>query len=317
MEDKINQQAIVTYSQQYSGKILDRFFAEKKYISGQELLVFSEVEQVNLFVVQQLFKTWKAEIQKNRSVFFDYDAEPVQEAMSQLMNVLSRHIRVERNHLEPLVQQAVLQTLNNVLNPYDFFSKLITSNQNTFTVEAFREELKYLRLNKAPLLRLAQILQERKVETISGNEAFSILDKILEELNFTPEDIEPLLEKLSVAVPVTIDVFFESTEKPTQVAVTAASQPSPKGTDKEARTLVDDFQKINVIKESLTINQKFMFTKALFEGDFEKFSEAINALDKQSNFDGAMLYLEKHLAAWDQESEEFHEFMEMIEKRFN
>jgi hypothetical protein len=317
MEDKINQQAISTYCQQYCRKILDRFFAQKKFISGQELLGLSEVEQINLFVVQQLFKTWKAEMQKNRSVFFDYDAEPVQEAMGNLMNVLSRHIHVERIHLEPLVNQAVLQTLNNVLNPYDFFSKLITSNNNAFTLDAFREELKYLRLNKAPLLRLAQILQERKIETISGNEAFGILDKILEELNFTPEDIEPLLDKLSLVEPVTIEAFYEGDEKTRPLANVSIAQGSPKATAKETKTLVDDFQKINVIKESLTINQKFMFTKALFAGDFEKFSEAINALDRQPDFDGAMLYLEKHLAEWDQESEEFHEFMEMIEKRFN
>ena len=60
-----------------------------------------------------------------------------------------------------------------------------------------------------------------------------------------------------------------------------------------------------------------MFTKALFAGDFEKFSEAITELDKRNDFNEAMDYLSTHLGKWDQESEEFHEFMEMIEKRFS
>lgn len=310
MEDKVSQQAIQRYSQQYSRKILDRFFVGKQFISGQELLSLSEVEQVNLFIIQHLFKTWKAEMLNSRSVYFDYDAEAVKEAQQNLMNVLSRNIRVDRKHLEPLLINSVAQTLSDVLNPYDFFSKLVTGNNNELNLELFKEELKYLKLNKAPLLRLSQILQEQKVQTISGNEAFSILDKILEELNFSPEDIEPLLDKLSVVEPVTIEAFYE--KKTTVPSVKPAATPQ-----KETKTIAEDFQKINVIKESLTINQKFMFTKALFAGDFEKFSEAIHELDKRNNFDEAMEYLEVHLVHWDQESEEFHEFMEMVEKRFN
>lgn len=316
MEDKISQQAISRYSQVYAHKILDRFYAQKQFIGGQEILTLSEVEQINLFVIQSLFKTWKSEMQKSRSVYFDYEAEAVLEAQQNLMNVLSRHIHVRREHLEPLVLQSVVQTLNDVLNPYDFFTKLITSNNNELHLEDFKEELKYLKLNKSPLLRLSQILQEQKIETISGNEAFGILDKILEDLNFTPEDIEPLLQLLSKVEPVTMEEFYEKKSKP-QVKAAEVNKEVSQASTKEFKTLADDFQKINVIRESLTINQKFMFTKALFGGDFEQFSETINHLDKQSSFDAAMHYLEEHLSNWDQESEEFHEFMELIEKRFN
>jgi len=314
MEEKISQQAITHYSKQYSRKILDRFFTGKSHISGQELLNLTEVEQINLFIVQTLFHTWKTEIKNSRSVYFNYDADAVKQAQLELMNVLSRHINVDRPHLEPLLEQATVQTLNDVLNPYDFFSKLITGNNNQLHTESFKEELKYLKLNKAPLLRLSQILQERKIQTISGNEAFSILDKILEDLNFTPEDIEPLLQKLSMAEPVKLEDFYEkhSASKADPIRHIKSNISS-----KEIKTLTNDFQKINAIKDSLTINQKFMFTKALFEGDFEKFSEAVSELDKRKNFDDALLYLESRLSKWDQESEEFHEFMELIEKRFN
>ena len=81
--------------------------------------------------------------------------------------------------------------------------------------------------------------------------------------------------------------------------------------------MADNFQKIGKIKDSLTINQKFMFTKVLFHGDFELFSKAIEQLDRQDNMKGAMRYLEnEHSSTWDKESEEFHEFMELVEKRF-
>ena len=316
MEDKISLQAIQKYSQQYTRKVLDRFFSQKQFITGQEILSLTEVEQVNLFILQNLFRTWKTEMQKIRSPYFDYEAETVLEAQQQFANVLSRHIKISRSYLEPLLVQATQLTLQDVLNPYDFFSRLITGNNNVLEVDRFKEDLKYLKLNKAPRLRLSQILQERKMDVISGNEAFAILDKILEELNFSPEDIEPVLEQLSVLEPVTIDYFFEQKKQknvstpPPQTKVNSSTSP------KENKTLADEFQKITSLKEKLTINQKFMFTKALFQGDFEKFTDTIQHIDNQREYKEAMLYLENYLNDWDQESEEFHEFMELIEKRF-
>ena len=80
--------------------------------------------------------------------------------------------------------------------------------------------------------------------------------------------------------------------------------------------LAYSLQKITNIKDSLTINQKFMFTKILFNGDFEIFSQAIDRLDTLDNFSQALNYLENNHALWDKESEEYLEFMEMVEKRF-
>lgn len=80
--------------------------------------------------------------------------------------------------------------------------------------------------------------------------------------------------------------------------------------------VADQFMRITSIKESLTINQKFMFTKVLFHGDFELFSRAIEDLDRQDHLQGALRYLEKNYEEWDRDSEEFHEFMDLLSKRF-
>jgi hypothetical protein len=77
-----------------------------------------------------------------------------------------------------------------------------------------------------------------------------------------------------------------------------------------------NFQKISRIKDNLTINQKFMFTKVLFYGDFESFSRAIDEIDQLADMDAALRFLEEQSSSWDRESREFHEFMEMVEKRF-
>ena len=83
-------------------------------------------------------------------------------------------------------------------------------------------------------------------------------------------------------------------------------------------TLADNFQKRKIAKlrDSLSINQKFMFTKMLFNGDFEILSLAIERIDMLDNLTQAKNFLQADYPEWDRESEEFEEFWMMVQKRF-
>ena len=340
MDEKISLELISRYGEAYTEEVLKGFFTSKDKITGAEILSLSNIQQVNLFVVRDLFKTWKEETKKLKSPYFDYESADVKEAFETLMERLSNNISVDQAHFGPLLKKAVDETLLAVFDPYDFFSLIISGQNNKLEVTAFKEEIKYLKVNKAPLERLLQKLLESNVQEISGNEAFAILDQILEEVNFHPEDVDAYLEKFSAVVPLDANKFYiQKNPEPKQAPVEeakathefvkpnhqqASDKESPKNTSindslntQSKTTLADNFQKIGKIKDSLTINQKFMFTKVLFHGDFELFSKAIEQLDRQDSIKGAMRYLEnEHSSTWDKESEEFHEFMELVEKRF-
>jgi hypothetical protein len=344
MDEKISLEAIAQYSDTYADTILKGFFSTKEKITGSEILSLCNIQQVNLFVVSELFKNWREENKKLRSPYFNYDHPEVKEAMENVMTLLSKNISIDRTHFTPLLKKAVNQTLLVVFDPYDFFSMIIAGQNNKLEVAPFREELKYLKVNKAPLERMLQKLEEKGVKEISGNEAFSILDQILEEVGFNPEDVEDYHEKFSAVVHLDANKFYVS--KPVQEAPKVAATPlavekektveaakpvnkpnhiaqklpsiNDSHTTRQGRpSLVDNFQKIRKIKDSLTINQKFMFTKVLFHGDFELFSTAIDHLDKLESMKAALRYIEdEHATSWDHDSEEFHEFMELVEKRF-
>ncbi|MBX2964578.1 MAG: hypothetical protein KF845_00430 [Cyclobacteriaceae bacterium] len=320
MDEKISLEAIALYSNAYAEKMLKKFFANKSNVTGQEILMFSDVQQVNLFIIRDLFKTWKEETKKLKSPFFDYEKTEVKEALETFMNVLSKNISIDREHFAPLLKKSVSQTLLAIFNPYDYFSIIISGINNNMNVDTFREELKYLRINKAPLEKLLHHFDEKKVKELSGNEAFAMLDHILEEVNFTPEDVDGYIGRFSSVEPLNPETFYMKKPEPVQPAKqenterstindSLATQPKP--------TVADNFKKIDSIKNRLTINQKFMFTKVLFHGDFELFSKAIDDLDRQDDMPGALRYLERLYDEWDRESEEFHEFMEMVEKRFS
>jgi len=365
MDEKISLEAIALYGDAYAEKVLKGFFESKGKINGSEILTLSNVQQVNLFVVRELFRAWKDEIKKLKSPYFDYEHAEVKEALENYMGVVSKNISIDRAHFAPLLKKASSQALLVIFDPLDFYSMLIQGKNNKLEVEPFREEIRYLKVNKAPLERMLQKLEEKGVTEIPGNEAFAILDQILDEVNFTPEDVDEYLTQFSQVVPLdparfyviknaetvfktpspevkaqpviekepelvkpvpinTVPVVEEKpapSPQPVRANTPRQPQPAPTINDKLSReskpSLVDNFQKIAKIKESLSINQKFMFTKVLFHGDFELFSKAIDRLDQLDSFNAALKYIDDEYAAtWDRDSEEFHEFMELVEKRF-
>lgn len=338
MDEKISLEAIALYGDSYSEKVLKGFFSSKEQITGPEILSLSNIHQVNLFVIRELFKAWKEETRKQKSAYFNYENKEVKEALNTFMSVLSNHILIDKAHFSPLLKKAVSQTLLLIFDPYDFYSILISGKNNKLEVTSFREEIKYLKLNKAPLERMLGKLEQTGAAEVPGNEAFAVLDQILEEVNFTPEDLEDYISKFSEVVKLDPARFYISKiPEPVKQGARESKKEDDKDTVKEKvvrenktgeptlndrhnkaqePAVMDNLRKIGKIKESLTINQKFMFTKVLFYGDFESFSKAIEEIDQLGDMDAALQYLEKQSLSWDRDSSEFHEFMELVEKRF-
>ena len=350
MDEKISLEAITRYADEYADKVLDRFFSSREKVTGNEIRELCNIQQVNLFVIRELFKSWKEDTKKLQSPYFDYETPEVKEALESLMKLLSQNISISRAHFAPLLKKAVGQVLLVVFDPYDFYSMVLTGKDNKLDVARFKEEIKYLKVNKAPLENVLMKLEEQGVTEISGSEAFIILDQILEEVSFTPEDVESYIEKFSDVVPLDVSKFYIAKgeevvpaplpkSSPPQERHERRSEAAPIRYKAEPRsvpqkpvrltvnemlsrqqarpTLAENFQRIGKIRDSLTINQKFMFTKVLFHGDFELFSQAVEHLDKLESKKAALRYIEdEHANGWDHDSNEFHEFMELVEKRF-
>ncbi len=331
MDEKINLKAVDNYAIQYANQMADSFFSKKEKITGPEILSLCEVKQVNLFVINDLLSAWKQESQKLKSPFFDYEAKPVAEALAQFQNTLSNHILIRKADFLPLLKKGVSQTLYLILAPYDFYAEKLDEKGNEFIKTSdLKNKVKYIKINRAPLEKLVTHLEAKKSESISGKEAFALLDHILEEVSFTPEDFEPYLTHFNSVVPITVDKFFDvktpaPISKPAPI-ITPVVKPEPKVVTTVASqpaeskpTLADNLakQKVTRLKESLTINQKFMFTKILFHGDFEIFSEAIDKLDRFDSLAQAQRFLEEGYPDWDRESEEYEEFIEIVQNRFN
>ena len=365
MDEKISLKALEDYSDDYASKVTASFFSKKEKITGPEIMKLCDVNQINLFVIRELLHVWKHESIKLKSPFFDYSAGPVAEALSKFQNLLSNHISISRENFQPLLKKAVHQTLFLILDPYDFYSETLDNGLGgQLKIEELKNDVKYVKINLTPLEKLLKSLDEKNLTAISGNEAFALLDRILEEVNFTPEDIDEYVTKFSAITPLEIEKLYEKKifsihtppaktetphveavkkelEKLEPVKIEPEQEPikiapvikaEPVRSEEEKKTIpiapvvvkvsqpvavAEDQVKRKKIKDILTINQKFMFTKILFNGDFELFSTAIDRLDELESMAQANSFIANNYGEWNKEGEEYLEFMEIVEIHFS
>ncbi|OWP62135.1 hypothetical protein CDA63_15915 [Hymenobacter amundsenii] len=118
-------------------------------LDGPAVLRFTPIRQVNLFVVQALLGKWTAEMAQLRSAYFDFEDADVRQALTQFMNVLSRRIKLSRPTYEPLLAQAITDTLAGALDPTATLTGKLLGEATVRTPAQLREGLRYLDTNKA------------------------------------------------------------------------------------------------------------------------------------------------------------------------
>jgi hypothetical protein len=73
------------------------------------------------------------------------------------------------------------------------------------------------------------------------------------------------------------------------------------------------------LADSLALNQRFMFTKELFDGNADLLRHALKSVDQASTFTEAVDLINTRYVVelgWDIESEEVREFMQQVFRKF-
>ncbi|TFZ68867.1 hypothetical protein E4631_02060 [Hymenobacter sp. UV11] len=151
MPDKYSLAKCEQYGRRLATRLSQQFFGPQPEatLDGPALLKLTPVRQVNLLVLRQLLGRWQQEASQLRSPFFDFEAAPVRAALEQFMNVLSRHIRLDRAALEPLLAQAVADTLVLATAPMAAFERLLlppagpADADDNVPLAALRDHLRY------------------------------------------------------------------------------------------------------------------------------------------------------------------------------
>lgn len=367
MTNEINSNYLEKYSSAYASEVCQKFFASKKYISGQDIVQLTDSIQVNFFILKRLFELWQDELGKLKSnPYFDYRDISVHEALTQFMNVLSKRIKVEQSQFEPLVKYAVEEAIRLATDPVGFYqgeiANLPSDSINSYLKEnkkyykwhlpvinflidktgfghdkeaylkaistnfqAIKESLESVNMLMATLggikpfdldlYIVSPAIPEEKNNTSSDNSFFDEVGESENQDNFTPEspkeEIEAPKEEKEVSL-------FTSEVKEVSsgngLIATRLKARFESENYKGAKGVIVD------LSEGLALNQRFMFTKELFEGNSDLMMHALNAIDQTGTFERAVdLINTRYLGElnWNVESEAVQELLQLVYRRFD
>ena len=206
MTNKLDLKAIANYSNSFSIKICNEFFAQKEVITGSEILNLTAVDQLNMFIIKALFVNWKSASKNYRSPYFDFENEKVKEALQNFMNIASQHIAVKKADFLPLVSKATAETLVLALHPAEYFEGVLRDLPDFKCTSADLAQLKkYVRINTHILDGLSDKIENDSVFT---NQALIWLSEISDNSN--ADDADMLLNQLSNTLECTKAQFFKN-----------------------------------------------------------------------------------------------------------
>ncbi|MDH5399842.1 MAG: hypothetical protein OEX02_16945 [Cyclobacteriaceae bacterium] len=336
------------YSRNYSIRICEQAFSDKTFISGEDILHLTDIKQVNLFIIKNLLLDWKNELKKLNSPYFDFQHEEVRHSLKQFGNTLSRHIKLQRADCQALLAESTKETLLLIFQPYDYFMEIIVfGEKNNHLLADFKEYTRYIKINRNVLDLFLKKMEIQGYHSITSG--VKVLDEVFGEVSTQPEDLTEYVDKFNKTVPLDPEKLYHSALPVAEASIPAPndlpakektnlSTTQPVGAESKSipdkenqiKTLNDAFsdekrqtiadmhqrQKIESIKKSLTLNQKFMFINNLFEGNAQHFEETIDQLENFTSKQEALSFISRHFQ-WNIDQEETIEFMELVDKRFN
>ncbi|MCI1189290.1 hypothetical protein MON38_17845 [Hymenobacter sp. DH14] len=229
MNDKYSLAKCAQYGRRLAARLCDQHFGPQPdaTLDGPAVLKFTPMRQLNLLVVRQLLGQWQAETTRLRSAYFDFEAEAVQAALTQFMNVLSRHIRLGRAAFEPLLAQAAADTLALVADPLGSFQRLLLGAAEHPTLANLRDAARYIDIDKA--------FYQGFLDSLSANNPLSrdFLThrfELYHAANYRAhQSMQRVVEELSSLLPLTTADLLE--DGPVSSLNTPTAEPAPAPTE--------------------------------------------------------------------------------------
>lgn len=345
--EKIFQHAYLDrYAKEFSQKVCDDYFGTKKYMSGQEIIRLTPSTQLNLMVIKALFDAWQDELEKLTSnPYFDYKDYAVKESLKEFMNVLSRAIKIEKNHFQPLLEKAIKDTVRLAWDPFGFFMEE-GKKSRAKSPQYFKDLKKYLKWHTTfwtPIVEKGSLADSVELETaLTSQYARTKHDlepaaSLLKPLDtILPLDHDELLVEKVISPETELEGGISSEEDAHDEVLYAKDKEPPYEGEKinfgegtidpalawarfESEEYIFMRGSIEKLQENVGINQRYMFTRKLFKGNPDLMNQAFHELDKLESFiDAVTLLNERYVNEldWDINSEEVDELLQLVFRKF-
>ncbi|MDF2454889.1 MAG: hypothetical protein K0R51_882 [Cytophagaceae bacterium] len=324
MNTNLDLSKIQAYSTALASKLSNGFFPGKEVINGEQLLSFTSVQQLNLFIVKTLFERWKDELQKLRSPYFNYEAQEVQEALNGFMNTLSKNIAISKESFHPLLQKAIADVVVISIAPTEYIQQEFNASPVALRSNLL-DKFKYHKVHETIFKRFHEQLSSIPKTEVTQNEinviisslpistpeeeakAKELLDGLYALLQFDIKEFNPQTLKTSFqqeASRINIPFGEEIKQAATLESIAVQKKPAEKTvfqqkTGDQQLTINDSLKgshessiadrfsksKIEDIKSSIPLNLKFLFINILFDGNSVDYNTALNEIEQEESIE--------------------------------
>ncbi len=263
MQTKVDLPKLESYSIALSEKLCNDYYqGNTSVISGSEILKFTGIDQLNLFIVKNLFDRWKEESYKLRSPYFDYDNEDVKDALTIFLNKLSRHISIRKEFFKPLVKKAVADTLAYTLQPYQFLKAELLGKPIISIAELIEKE-KYIKVNKFLIQSLIKKLQLQNKTGFPELEVQNYLEEIYKNYASSLEPSLRYIEAFSAILKISSEDLILTNEQSAESSFIYKKEPViEEYKDQEVPQSKNTFKElVNEKNNGTTINDFFTKSK--------------------------------------------------------
>lgn len=150
------------------------------FVTGEEVLTFAKHQQVNKFVLFQIYQDWSAHMQKMAHPFFNYNHPEVVKGLKTFQNIISDHIQVPVADFKKLLQQAVYNSLKLILNPEDAIGNFFFRDTTAIPTEIYEKHAPYFKDFDFVILALQRYFQKNEAKRIEKKVYFEKFAKVIE-----------------------------------------------------------------------------------------------------------------------------------------
>ena len=172
-EEKLNELA-----QDASKRLLGKQFFDKGIIQGEDLKAFAKHEQINKFLLFQVYQAWNMQISKLKHPYFDFSNSEVQESLNVLRNRLSQNIRIAEKDFEPMLKRAIFNNLKLLLDPASTFESFFFANREEAPLEVFEKYTPFFSDLDFVVNTILRYHQKHGLEKVEKNTFMQKMEKV-------------------------------------------------------------------------------------------------------------------------------------------
>lgn len=149
-------------------------------VKGSDVLQFSSHQQINSFVMFQVYQDWNAHMHKIAHPYFDFEHTEVRNALNNFLNKLSQHISISESDFRGLLETAVFNTIRLIVTPKDLLAKFFFGNADQIPIEIFNKHARYFSDFGFAVQAIRDHYEKNLARQVSKEDFLKKFDKVIE-----------------------------------------------------------------------------------------------------------------------------------------